>query len=157
MYKAIRVVFSALVACLVSLSAQGQSDSNIISRSSAEARRSLEFIPPQEAQKVEFDFGQTKAWLRSDGSFGIEGTAGHSGLRCGNYMLGIRFGVGSPGCTDVQWLGGPRVGAGKKQCNNGTVQLSAGGNEKQLADNYAKVTCAERLLFCDGNCGGTRW
>ena len=102
--------------------------------------------------RLDFDFGGTKAWLREKGSWHIEGPVAHQGLLCATRELGVRFGVGNPGCTDVRWLSEVDYGTQQKQCNNATAMHSGGGFLPALEPDYLRITCAERVSKCSGNC-----
>lgn len=102
--------------------------------------------------KLEFDFGDFRAWGRRDGSWNVEGQVQHRGLQCGTYMLLLRVGHGNPGCTNVEWFNEPRAVASVRLCNNAIGMLTGGDLEFADADRFDEITCAERTLSCSGNC-----
>jgi len=104
--------------------------------------------------RLNFTFGgQVTAWLSPSGEWRLEGNIPHSGLLCGTYQVGLRFGVGNPGCTDVQWLTeDPSYVTRELQCNNASAFHSGGDSQPALAENYARISCAERLILCSGTC-----
>ena len=102
--------------------------------------------------KIEFDFGDFKAWARRDGAWNANGTIHHRGLLCGSYSLSFRVGHGNPGCTNVKWFGDPYPVASTTLCNNATGTLSAGNTEFRDAARFDEITCAERSISCDGKC-----
>ena len=118
----------------------------------AVARPAAEWNKDGKPVKLEFDFGDFKAWARRDGSWNAEGTVQHRGLQCGNYTLSLRVGRGNPGCTDVQWFGEPRAVASVQLCNNAPGPLTGGNNEFRDAARFDEISCAERVIRCTGNC-----
>ena len=118
----------------------------------AVARPAAEWNKDGKPVKLEFDFGDFKAWARRDGSWNAEGTVQHRGLQCGTYTLSLRVGRGNPGCTDVQWFGEPRAVASVQLCNNAPGPLTGGNNEFRDAARFDEISCAERVIRCTGNC-----
>jgi hypothetical protein len=118
----------------------------------AVARPTAEWGKDGKPVKIEFDFGDFKAWARRDGSWSAEGPIKHRGLLCGTYTLHLRVGQGNPGCSDVQWFREPRAVASVKLCNDATGLINGGNTEFQDAKQFDKITCAERTLSCSGNC-----
>lgn len=121
------------------------------SHKTAVAKRPALQMPGDKMVRLEFDFSEVEAWLRADGSWHIDGWVEHSGLRCATYKVGIRFGEGSPGCSDVKWLTQPIYATSKKHCNNARLRHT-GGDAAAVDIDYAKITCAERLIKCTGTC-----
>ncbi len=118
---------------------------------SVEARSIGDLGGLQEARE-EFDFGDTKAWLREDGYWQIEGFISHNSGFCGTYELGIQFGSGSPGCSNAEWLSAPMFVTQHRQCN-GASKLHKGGNISLLAqERFKTITCAQRVIRCSGKC-----
>ena len=103
-------------------------------------------------QQLDFNFGGSKASLSPKGEWTIEGSVAHRGLLCGEYSLGIRFGIGRPGCSNVAWLTDVTYATAQRQCNNATLQHSGGDVQAELADSFAQITCAERVIRCTGIC-----
>ena len=103
-------------------------------------------------ERLEFDFGGVKLSLREKGNWHIEGPVPHQGLLCATRELGVRFGIGSPGCTNVHWLSEIDYGTNEKQCNNATAWHNGGGFLPALEQDYTRITCAERVVQCSGNC-----
>jgi hypothetical protein len=118
----------------------------------AMARPAAEWNKDGKSTKLDFDFGDIKAWARRDGSWGAEGSVQHHGLLCGAYTLSLRVGHGNPGCTDVQWFGEPRAVASISLCNNATGILTGGNTEFRDAARFDAINCAERTITCSGNC-----
>jgi len=102
--------------------------------------------------KLEFDFGDFKAWVRLDGSWNADGEVQHRGLLCATYTLSLRAGHGNPGCTNVQWFNEPREVDSKRLCNNATGRLGNGDLTFTNAGQFDQITCAERTITCSGNC-----
>ena len=103
-------------------------------------------------ERLDFDFGRTSGWLREKGGWHIEGTVSHTGLRCATYELGMRFGVGNPGCTGVTWLSGIEYGTRERHCNGAVRHHDGGGFLPELSKDFARITCAEQVIRCSGNC-----
>lgn len=118
----------------------------------AVARPAAEWDRSGKPAKLEFDFGDFRAWVRRDGAWNTEGSVQHRGLLCGTYTLELRVGHGNPGCTDVQWFREPRAVASVKLCNDAPGLLSGGNTEFRDAARFDEITCAERRISCNGNC-----
>jgi hypothetical protein len=107
-------------------------------------------------EKLEFTApGQppdTKGWIRHQGGWQLETVVQHSGLLCGTYQVGVRFGIGNPGCTDVQWLSEPQFVTRQKQCNGAAQAHTAGDISSEYTRDFARLTCVERVIKCTGNC-----
>lgn len=116
------------------------------------ARQAAEWNSDGQPVKLDFDFGDFKAWARRDGSWNAEGTVQHRGLLCGTYTLLLRVGHGNPGCVDVQWFREPVSIASVQLCNNAPGMLSGGNLEFRDAVRFDEITCAERIISCSGNC-----
>jgi hypothetical protein len=116
------------------------------------ARQAAEWNSDCQLVKLDFDFGDFKAWARRDGSWNAEGTVQHHGLLCGTYTLLLRVGHGNPGCVDVQWFREPVPVASVQLCNNAPGILSGGNLEFRDAARFDEITCAERIISCSGNC-----
>lgn len=119
---------------------------------STEPRRSADIGGPQARERMDFDFGSTRAWLLSDGNWHIEGTAQHRGALCAEYRLGMQFGIGSPGCANVEWLPYSGFVTYQRQCNNALVRHVGGDVDPVAAREFDRISCAQRLIDCDGNC-----
>ena len=121
-------------------------------RKMAEARKSTQWTPKAEDARVDFNFGDITAWLRADGNWYIEGWVNHGALRCGTYQLGIRFGTGQPGCSNVTWLTEPRFVTRQRQCNNARMRHAGGDEDFSIKADFNRITCAERVIKCTGTC-----
>jgi len=103
--------------------------------------------------RLNFTFGgQLTARLSPSGEWQLEGNIPHTGLLCGTYQAGLRFGVGNPGCTDVQWLTEPTYVTRELQCNNAPAFHSGGDAQSELVERYGEISCAERFILCTGTC-----
>lgn len=118
----------------------------------AVARQAAEWNRDGKPVKLEFDFGDFKAWVRRDGSWNAEGSVQHRGLRCATYALLLRVGHGNPGCSRVQWFGEPRAVAHVTLCNSARGLLTGGDTRFRDAARFDEITCGERAIGCDGNC-----
>jgi hypothetical protein len=118
----------------------------------AVARPAAEWNKDGKPVRLDFDFGNFKAWVRRDGSWNATGEVQHRGLLCATYTLALRVGHGSPGCSDVKWFGEPRTVASVQLCNNAPGTLTGGDNHFRDAAHFDQITCAERLIRCSGNC-----
>jgi hypothetical protein len=140
-----------LIVGVSQLSAYAAED-RVLSRSTAIARPDVLLTPKGAPPKLNFNFGETQAWLRSDGQWQMEGWIHHRALLCATYRVGLRFGTGHPGCTDVQWVSEPVFVTRELQCNGATVQHAAGESDPELARAFRRITCAERVVRCSGTC-----
>jgi hypothetical protein len=104
------------------------------------------------AQQLEFNFGGGTASLGPKGDWTVQGRVNHRGLFCAEYSLGVRFGIGRPGCSKVAWLTDVDYVTNLRQCNNAALNHSGGDAQPELADSFAQITCAERVVRCVGAC-----
>jgi len=105
-------------------------------------------------QRLDFDFraGDSHAWINQDGDFQVSGWIKHTGLLCATYRMGLRFGVGSPGCLNVEWITEPRFVSTEVQCNDARVEHTGGDTDPGFGKRVATITCGERVIRCTGNC-----
>ncbi|MBK9130354.1 MAG: hypothetical protein IPM20_01745 [Gammaproteobacteria bacterium] len=103
-------------------------------------------------QRKDFRFNRFTAWLKRDGTWHVEGEVQHRGLMCGTYEVGMRFGVGTPDCTDVNWVSQVRYVTSKSQCNEAILRHSGTEVDMPLSGNFEAVTCGEVVVRCSGNC-----
>jgi len=103
-------------------------------------------------EQLDFNFGGGKASLRPQGGWTVEASVSHRGLLCGEYSVGVRFGIGRPGCTNVVWLTNVDYVTNQRQCNNARLDHSGGDVQSQLAGSFAEISCAERVIRCSGVC-----
>lgn len=136
---------------LPGLTATAEEKKTVIKKYSAVARKSIDFGSGA-LQKLDFRFDRTTAWLRENGEFGLEAEIKHNGLLCGDYEVGIRFGIGVPQCTNVSWITEPYYISNKKQCNNAWMIHAGGGVVSITPDDFRQVTCAQLLIKCTGKC-----
>jgi hypothetical protein len=113
------------------------------------ARPAAEWNKDGKPVKLEFDFGDFKAWARRDGSWNAEGVVEHRGLACGTYTLSLR--VGHPGLRTCSGLAN-RARWPAFNCNNAPGPLTGGNNEFRDAARFDEISCAERVIRCTGNC-----
>lgn len=127
-------------------------DKEVVVGSTAIARSGMEWDKDGKPTRLEFDFGDFKAWARKKGGWQIEGWINHSGLVCGTYYVMVRFGAGNPGCTNVKWFSDPRQVTQREQCNSASLAHQGGDLDFPWADRFDRITCAERIVRCSGNC-----
>jgi len=148
--------FIAVLLCLVSgLALAGlfdKSKKQSISQVKAEAKLSGFSSVLTGPAKKDFRFNALKLWLNNEGDWIIEGQVRHIGLQCASYEIGVRFGAGDPGCTNVEWLMEPLYVTNKRQCNNSVVQHTGGEQGSFIKQDFARVSCAERFIRCRGVC-----
>jgi len=99
-----------------------------------------------------FDFGGSKASLGPKGDWTVEGRVNHRGFFCAEYSLGVRFGIGKPGCSNVAWLTSVDYVTSLRQCNSASLDHSGGDVQPELAESFARISCAERVVRCNGVC-----
>lgn len=127
-------------------------DADGVLKLATEPRRGSDIGGAQSLARLDFYYGDIRAWLLQDGNWHIEGSIQHQGALCGTYQLGIQFGIGSPGCANVEWIDGPIYVTKRRQCN-GALMVHTGGDQDQIAaDAFDQISCAQRLINCSGNC-----
>jgi hypothetical protein len=129
--------------------AQAQDD---VRKLAAEARRSQAVGGAHALARLDFRFDGMDAWLLQDGSWYMEGMVQHRRALCADYRLGMQFGRGNPGCANVEWLTEEQYVTHEVQCNNALVRHRGGGIDPVAAENFDKITCAQRLISCSGHC-----
>lgn len=147
MQRFISTVFF-LVALVLAGSAVGADE---VRKLATEARRTSDVGGTQSA-RLDFFYGDVRAWLRQDGNWHIEGDVRHSGALCGVYELGIQFGAGSPGCANVEWLTPPAYATKRRHCNSALLHHAGGDIDVAAAEAFERINCAQRLIRCSGNC-----
>ncbi len=108
-----------------------------------------------DARTILFEFDRAdafKATLNNKGQWKIEGWIQHNGLFCGDYELGLKFGVGNPGCINVKWLSEAKYATHQKQCNNTRMHHSGWESSPEIIKHLNEITCAQSLLKCTGRC-----
>jgi hypothetical protein len=141
-----------LLASLLAGQQSGHAADEYTRRASAPTQPSLGDMATGKRDRLEFGSTDFKGWVRKDGEWYIEGDVNHLGLVCADYEMGVRFGAGAPGCGNVEWLSEVRYATRRKQCNGATVKHTGGATEPELAGLFGKITCAERVIRCSGNC-----
>jgi hypothetical protein len=141
-----------LLAAAFVFQASGVAADEYTRRATAATRVSVSDLAAGRRDRLEFDSGEFKGWLDRKGEWYVEGDVSHVGLLCGVYETGLRFGKGDPGCTNVDWLSEVHYGSRRTQCNGATVKHAAWHNEPALEAQFEKITCAERVIRCTGNC-----
>jgi len=122
------------------------------SRAQAQARPVGNVSVVVRPSQINFNFGEGQASLNPKGEWNVEARVHHNGLLCADYSVGVRFGIGRPGCSNVAWLTDVTYVTNLRQCNNATVDHSGGDVQSQLSGSFAQITCAERVTRCIGLC-----
>jgi len=141
-----------LLVVALALDARSAAADELTRRASAPTRPSLADLASGKRDRLEFGGDEFKGWADRSGDWHVEGDVAHVGLLCADYQMGLRFGKGSPGCTNVKWLGEVLYGSRRTQCNGATVKHSAWQNDPGLGSYFGEITCAERVVRCTGNC-----
>ena len=120
----------------------------------AQARRTYSLDAKPHINRLDFDFrsADSSAWLNANGNFHVHGWVAHRGLRCANYRMGMRFGIGAPGCLNVEWISDPVYLTSQYQCNGANVEHDGGDDAPEIGAQIEKITCAERVIRCSGPC-----
>ena len=121
---------------------------------SAQARPTYSLDAKPHINRLDFDFraGDSTAWLNADGDFLLHGWVPHRGLLCATYRMGVRFGIGAPGCLNVEWISDPVYVTSQFQCNGARAEHTGGDNVPGIGGQIAAITCAERVIRCSGTC-----
>lgn len=147
------LILSLSTLVITVLSAIGPAEADAAERrSQAAAQYAKGKLEGFELQRKDFRFFGFTAWLKRGGEWHIEGPVRHNGMLCGTYEAGMRFGIGKPDCTDVQWISGVRYATSQPQCNG--VEMTHSGTEidESLTAQFDAITCAEQVIRCTGNC-----
>ena len=97
-------------------------------------------------QSVDFGVGG------ENGTFHVEAEVKHESLLCGTYEVGVRFGIGKPGCTNVSWLSRTQFVTKRKQCNHAWMSHQGSGTDTDLIGDVDLVTCGQLVIRCTGKC-----
>lgn len=147
---------AAMLLAAVALSAAAQEDDidPRFGRRMAPAVPAVSLEQDGSIDRKDFDFGRSigKAWLARKGELKVDIWVQHRGLLCATYEVGIRFGEGSRGCTDVNWLAPVHWITERRQCNNAIIQHVGVDTDEHIMMTFERVTCAERVVRCKGNC-----
>jgi hypothetical protein len=121
---------------------------------SATAQPTYSLDGQQKPIRLDFDFreGESLAWLNKNGDLQVRGWIKHRGLLCATYQMGLRFGVGAPACLNVTWLSDPIFVTSHLQCNGARVSHLGDDNLPDMAAELGRITCAQRVVRCSGNC-----
>ena len=146
------VLWSTLIAG-EALAAEQQLESDE-SGISAQARPTYSLDAKPRINRLDFDFraGESTAWLNADGDFHLHGWVPHRGLLCATYHMGVRFGIGAPGCLNVEWISDPVYVTSQFQCNGARVEHTGGDTAPDIGAQIARISCAERVIRCSGSC-----
>ena len=124
----------------------------VMNRSTTVVRSGPAFTTDPKAARIDFKAFDFSGYLLGDGTWHVSSPVTHRGLVCGTYEVGLRFGVGNPGCTDVRWLSDPMYIGRQRQCNESTVDHVGGETTPRLGNQPPYVTCVQRVVRCIGNC-----
>lgn len=141
-----------LSALALMLAAQRASADDTTTRSTRASAYPASHAGTAGPERLDFLFGDFRGWLDSTGTWNVTGDVTHRGLLCATYEVGVRFGAGAPGCNDVAWLAPVRYVTAERQCNNATLRHSGGDQQPELTRDFKRITCAERVIRCTGNC-----
>jgi len=141
-----------LLSALLAVSAACLAQEDHTHKSAVAARPGISESTGGKADRLDFIAFDFRGWLRRSGEWHVEGDVSHRGLVCGDYQTGMRFGIGSPGCTNVEWIGEVRYVTSRKQCNDASLRHVGGDTQPELAARFDQITCAERAVRCNGNC-----
>jgi hypothetical protein len=121
---------------------------------SAPARPAYSLDANPHINRLDFDFraSESTAWLNADGDFYLQGWVKHRSLVCATYQMGVRFGIGSPGCLNVEWISDPVYVTSQFQCNGARAEHSGGDTLPDIGAQIARISCAERVIRCSGSC-----
>lgn len=148
MQRIITTVFF-FIACAIAASAAAADE---VRKLATEPRRTNDVGGELSPARLDFYFGDIRAWLLEDGNWQIEGNVQHRGALCGRYELGIQFGIGRPGCSNVEWMGFPAYVTIRTHCNNALLRHSGGDINYAAAAAFDRINCAQRLIRCSGTC-----
>ena len=121
---------------------------------SAPARITYSLDAKPKVERLDFSFrtDDSHAWINDDGDYHVGGWIKHTGFRCADYSMGVRFGAGSPGCLNVKWITGPLYVTSESQCNDARVEHTGDNADTGLGERLAIISCAQRVIRCTGNC-----
>ena len=121
---------------------------------SAPSQPTYSVSSPPAINRLDFDFrvDESRAWLNAGGDFQLSGWVKHNSLLCATYRTGLRFGIGAPGCLNVKWIGDAHFVTSEFQCNGARVQHAGGDTLPAFGKQVGRITCAERVVSCKGNC-----
>jgi len=145
---AVTATFAALLLLVAGECAAQATYSRSTASAQAVGSASVVLKPTQ----LNFSFSRAKVSLTPKGEWNVEASVSHRGLLCGEYAVGVRFGIGKPGCTKVVWLTEVDYVTSQRQCNNARLDHSGGDVQPRLADSFAEISCAERVIRCTGVC-----
>jgi hypothetical protein len=149
-----RLVFAAVVAggTLSGAPDPAQAaDEGTVYSTTAVARKSP-WVQAGAPGRLDFGFADFEASLDEKGDWSVKGPVRHGYLACATYQVGVRFGTGEPGCTNVEWLTPPLYATSERHCNHAGRDHAGGGTNPELAADFARITCAQRLIRCTGRC-----
>ncbi|HEX9452344.1 MAG TPA: hypothetical protein VF934_13095 [Burkholderiales bacterium] len=120
----------------------------------AQARPTYSLDAQPRINRLDFEFrpSEATAWVNGNGDFHVHGWVKHRSLLCATYRMGVRFGVGAPGCLNVEWVSDPIYVTSQYQCNGARVEHDGGDAAPEMGEQIAKITCAERVIRCSGSC-----
>jgi hypothetical protein len=125
-----------------------------VSGVTAAARSTYSLDAQPSVNRLDFDFrtGESSAWLNRNGDFHVHGWIRHGSLLCATYSMGIRFGVGAPGCLNVEWISEPVYVTSQYQCNSARLEHDGGESLPAIGAQIAKISCAQEIIRCIGSC-----
>ncbi|NIO43449.1 MAG: hypothetical protein GTO41_26830 [Burkholderiales bacterium] len=145
-------VITTVLFCFVCATIADTLADDDVRKLATEPRRASDVGGERSPARLDFHFGDIRAWLLQDGNWHIEGNIQHYGALCARYELGMQFGIGSPGCANVRWIGSPVYVTQRTQCNNAVLGHLGGDVDDAAAEAFDQINCAQRLIRCSGNC-----
>lgn len=142
----------SVFATLTVLAATDSAAQATYSRTTAPARAVGSASVVLKPTQIDFNFGGATTSLGPKGDWTIKALVSHRGLLCATYSVGIRYGMGSPGCSNVAWLTDVTYATEQRQCNNAAIYHTGGDLQPELIEPFASITCAERVIRCTGRC-----
>ena len=120
----------------------------------APARPTYSLDAQPHINRLDFEFrpSESTAWMNASGDFHLRGWVKHASLLCATYQMGMRFGIGAPGCLNVEWISDPIYVTSQYQCNGARVEHDGGDTAPAMGEQIAKITCVERVIRCSGSC-----
>lgn len=99
-----------------------------------------------------FQTSGTSGWVDAQGAWQIRSEVEHRRLRCAVYQVGAQLGLGSPGCSSVEWLTGLEYVTRERHCNNAARIHSGVGRFADIGNTFDVASCVQVVVSCEGAC-----